>query len=87
MARRGFGGGGQFGSLREAYIPNHSLLLCLEALEKFLVVGGVGWSRPVLGFSLSQAEQNWLDTRQNDVFAKLSSNFNLVESGFSLIPT
>ena len=35
------GGGGQFGSLREAYIPNHSLLLCLEALEKFLVVGGV----------------------------------------------
>ena len=52
------GGGGQFGSLREAYIPNHSLLLCLEALEKFLVVGGVGWwSRPVLGFSLSQAEQ------------------------------
>ena len=36
------GGGGQFGSLREAYIPNHSLLLCLEALEKFLVVGGWG---------------------------------------------
>ena len=44
--------------LREAHIPNLSLLLCLEAFEKFLVGrGGVGWSRPVLGFSLSQAEQ------------------------------
>ena len=38
--RRGMGGG-QFISLREAYIPNLSLLLCLEAFEKFLVV--VGW--------------------------------------------
>ena len=36
--RRGMGGGGQFISLREAYIPNLSLLLRLEALEKFLVV-------------------------------------------------
>ena len=26
----------------EAYIPNLSLLLCLEAFEKFLVVGGGG---------------------------------------------
>ena len=35
---------------------------CLEVAEKFVVVvgwGGVGWwwSRPVLGFSFSQAEQ------------------------------
>ena len=49
-------GGGQFISLREAHIPNLSLLLCLKAVEKFPVVV-VGWSRPVLGFSLSQAEQ------------------------------
>ena len=38
--------GGQFLSLREAYIPNLSLLVCLEAFEKFVVVvgwGGVGW--------------------------------------------
>ena len=36
-------GGGQFISLREAYKPNLSLLLCLEAFEKFLVVVvGVG---------------------------------------------
>ena len=48
---------GQFLSLREAYISNLSFLLCLEALEKFLV-GWVGcWSRPILGFSFSQAEQ------------------------------
>ena len=55
------GWGDQFMCLREAHIPNLSLLLCLEAFEKFLVGwwwwGGVGWSRPVLGFSLSQAEQ------------------------------
>ena len=33
---------GQFISLREAYIPNLSLQMCVEALKKFLVVGG-GW--------------------------------------------
>ena len=32
-------GGGRFMCLREAHIPNLSLLLCLEAFEKFLV----GW--------------------------------------------
>ena len=52
--------GGQFLGLGEAYIPNLSLLVCLEAFKKFVWWGGgvVGWwSRPVLGFSLSQAEQ------------------------------
>ena len=41
---RGVGWGGvvTFLSLREAYIPNLSLLLCLEAFEKFMVVGGGG---------------------------------------------
>ena len=43
-------------SLGEAYIPNLSLLLCLEVLEKFVV--GWWWSKLVLVFSLSQAEQN-----------------------------
>ena len=56
--------GGQFLGLGEAYIPNLSLLVCLEAFKKFgvgwggvVVVKVVGWSRPVLGFSFSQAEQ------------------------------
>ena len=39
--------GGQFLGLGEAYIPNLSLLVCLEAFKKFV------------GFSLSQAEQNF----------------------------
>ena len=42
----GRGRGRQFLSLREAYIPNLSILLCLEAVEKFLVGGWievVGW--------------------------------------------
>ena len=38
----GFGARGQLLSLREAYIYNLSLLPSLEALEKFVVVGG-GW--------------------------------------------
>ena len=33
------GEGGQFLSLREAYIPNLSLLVCLEAFKKMLVGG------------------------------------------------
>ena len=49
-------------------MQNFSCLACLEVAEKFVVVvvvgwggGGVGWwwwSRPVLGFSFSQAEQH-----------------------------
>ena len=49
--------GGQFLSLREAFILNLSLLVRLEALEKFLI--GWWWSRPVLEFSLSQVEQHF----------------------------
>ena len=51
-------GGGVILSLREAYISGLSLLLCLELLKKFVVVGG-WWLRPILVFSLSldQAEQ------------------------------
>ena len=45
-------GGGQFIRFGEACIQNLSLLVCLEALEKFVVVG---WSRPVLGFSLGSS--------------------------------
>ena len=32
-----------FLSLKEAYVPNLSLSLCLEPVEKFMVVGGGGW--------------------------------------------
>ena len=32
----------EFIDLKEAYIPNLGLLLCLEPFKKFLVVGG-GW--------------------------------------------
>ena len=46
---QGRGGGCQFLSLREAYIPNLSLLRSLEPLEKFVVAGG-GWV--VLYFAL-----------------------------------
>ena len=35
-------GGAEFFSLREVYILNISLLLCLELFQKF-VVGGGGW--------------------------------------------
>ena len=43
-------------------VQNFSFLARLEVAEKFVVVGwggggGVGWSRPSLGFSFSQAEQ------------------------------
>ena len=43
-------------------VQNFSFLACLEVVEKFVVVVGwggvvVGWSRPSLGFSFSQAEQ------------------------------
>ena len=41
-------------------MQNFSFLACLEVAEKFVVVVVVvvgGWLRPVLGFSLSQAEQ------------------------------
>ena len=34
--------GGQFLGLGEAYIPNLSLLVCLEALKKFVVGWGGG---------------------------------------------
>ena len=34
--------GGQFLGLGEAYIPNLSLLVCLEAFKKFVVVGWGG---------------------------------------------
>ena len=52
------GDGGRLLSLREAYVLSLSLLLSLELFEKF-VVGGGGWLRPILVFSLSlvQAEQ------------------------------
>ena len=36
------GGGGQFFSLRESYIPNLSLLRSLEPFKKFVVGGWVG---------------------------------------------
>ena len=42
VVRLGMGGGGQNLGLREAYIPNLSLLVCLEAFKKFLVVVGGG---------------------------------------------
>ena len=43
MVRVSVGGGGsQFLSLREAYIPNLSLLRSLEPFKKFVVVGGGG---------------------------------------------
>ena len=38
-----WGRGGQFLSVTEAYIPNLSLLMCLEAFKKFLVGGGGWW--------------------------------------------
>ena len=38
-------------------LQNFGILACLEEAEKFVVVGW--WSRPVLGFSFSQAEQYW----------------------------
>ena len=40
---------------RESRIANISLLQCLEPFEKFVMV--VVWSRPLLGVSFSQAEQ------------------------------
>ena len=48
----GIGGGGQRLSLIDAYIPNLSLQMCVEALKKFLVVGGGWWLRASLVFSL-----------------------------------
>ena len=46
-------------------VQNFSFLARLEVAEKFVVGwwwGGVGWwSRPSLGFSFSQAEQNSID--------------------------
>ena len=44
-------------------MPNFSFLACLEVAEKFVVV--VGWSRPSLGFSFSQAEQLWNNDNDN----------------------
>ena len=39
-------------------MQNFSFLVCLEVAEKFVVVVVVvGWLRPSLGFSFSQAEQ------------------------------
>ena len=47
----------------KAYLPNLGPLGHLLHLEKFVVVvvvvGGWWWLRPVLGFSLSQAEQKY----------------------------
>ena len=40
-------------------MQNISFLACLEVVEKFVVVVGWWWLRPSLGFSFSQAEQNW----------------------------
>ena len=45
-------GGGQFLTLREAYISNLSLLLSPEPFKKFVVVGG-GWSKVILVLSLN----------------------------------
>ena len=45
--------GGQFLGLGEAYIPNLSLLVCLEAFKKFVVVVG-WWGGGVGGGSLEQ---------------------------------
>ena len=47
----------QFLGLRQAYIPNHSPLLCLEPSEKFLVVVVLGggwwwWLRAIILLSL-----------------------------------
>ena len=39
MVGEGRGGGSQFFSLMDAYISNFSLLLSLELLERFVVVG------------------------------------------------
>ena len=59
MVKFGSWGWGEILCLREAYISGLSLLLCLELLKKFVVVGGWWWLRPILVFSLSldQAEQ------------------------------
>ena len=49
-------GGGQFLSLREAYIPNLSLLRSLEPLEKVCGGGGGWWClnvKLVIGFGPS----------------------------------
>ena len=56
-------------------VPNFSFLACLEVVWKFLVVGWggvVGWLRPSLGFSFSQAEQNkWNCSRSTEkIFSK-----------------
>ena len=50
------GGGVQFPSLREAYILNLSLPVCLEAFEKFLAVAVVAMVvfKPSLVISQSQ---------------------------------
>ena len=47
-------------------VQNFSFLAYLEVAEKFVVVVGwggvvVGWSRPSLGFSFSQAEQHFIN--------------------------
>ena len=43
-------------------VQNFSFLARLEVAEKFVVVGW--WSRPILGFSFSQAEQFLLEFLQ-----------------------
>ena len=51
-------------------VQNFSYLTCLEVAEKFVVVVVGWWCRPVLGFSFSQAEQNYLQLSKVQVAQK-----------------